>query len=209
MSTRKQPWWLADAIRLETQGRSTREIAEIIARQAKPGVRWPSHTSVFDWLRKVKAGAVDAPSKPNGPEPRLLAVSPATVRAWLAEPPVDADTAEANVAAWRARHPELGQVDGFDVAEAMLERPEGTALYLLATPDALAGLAMKVWETPYAFDEDDGDAATAANAVANIMEGDRGRAVALLEAALDVVRGLTLEADHSAAVSSRSPDRRP
>lgn len=72
---KRSPWWLAEALRLNADGRSTREIAEIVGQRAQKGQKKPSHTSVHGWLKEAKGGGTTAggglapPSRPPSSEP--------------------------------------------------------------------------------------------------------------------------------------------
>ena len=73
MKRKARVWWLPEAIRLDAEGRSSREIAEILKRQAKPGQKPPSKSNVFDKVRLAK-GIVPAaepapPPSPPAPPP--------------------------------------------------------------------------------------------------------------------------------------------
>jgi hypothetical protein len=57
MARKRAFWWLADAIRLDAETRSSREIAEILKRRAKPGQKPPSQATVFRKVRDAKGGA--------------------------------------------------------------------------------------------------------------------------------------------------------
>jgi len=61
MSRNRRDWWVPEALRLDAEGRSSREIAEIIAKTAKPGRKPPSKTNVHAKIRAAK-GLAPVPS---------------------------------------------------------------------------------------------------------------------------------------------------
>lgn len=68
MARNRRDWWVPEALRLDAEGRSSREIAEIIAKTAKPGRKPPSKTNVHAKVRAAKGLAPD-PSGPPSPAP--------------------------------------------------------------------------------------------------------------------------------------------
>jgi hypothetical protein len=73
MKRKARGWWLPEAIRLDGEGRSCREIAEILKRAAKPGQKPPSKTTIFAKVREangvVPTPAPVAPPPPPAPPP--------------------------------------------------------------------------------------------------------------------------------------------
>lgn len=129
------------------------------------------------------------------------------VEAWESTDPQTA-------AGWRAfnfelylhDHPELASWCAYpgindDVVEALINMGASDELWLLHTPEAIASLAMCVTDTPYVFDETDGNERTIAKKVKALETRDRAAAIGLLEAALAVVRKAPLPAQVRASES--------
>jgi hypothetical protein len=82
MPRKRKVWWLAEAIRLDSEERSSREIKEILAKKAKTGQKVPGQSTIFTKVREAKGGAPSstpaesAPPAPPPPTPEPLDESP-------------------------------------------------------------------------------------------------------------------------------------
>ena len=68
MPRKRAIWWLADAIRLDADGRTSREIADVLRKRAKPGQKVPGQSTIFTKLKALKAGAAPPPTTAASPE---------------------------------------------------------------------------------------------------------------------------------------------
>lgn len=71
MARKRAIWWLADAIRLDAEGRTSREIADVLRKRAKPGQKVPGQSTIFTKLKALKAlkaGAAPPPAPAAAPE---------------------------------------------------------------------------------------------------------------------------------------------
>lgn len=85
MKRKARVWWLPEAIRLDAEGRSCREIAEILKRAAKPGQKAPSKTTIFAKVREAN-GVTPAPAPAAPPAPPVPPPEPVPLDETPMEP---------------------------------------------------------------------------------------------------------------------------